>query len=253
MRRITLTIILASSIIYTYAQQAGLGFVVGVPQNDFRLATEAEGYGLNLTVMGKLGTQVVTFGGNINYMIYGLSTQNETLEAEITAGGSVIDSWSIPLRMTNTNGIFGMHGIMRITAPTKVVRPYIEGLFGFRYIHTTTKIEDVDYFWTDPDESNVLIRRTNLDDWILSYGGGGGLQFQLKESMYLDFRAYYLLGSEAEFYDASDTEQWEIEFNSDPSTYDRNTLDQDDLTIAPNPKRSTTDMIMFQLGITFQL
>lgn len=253
MKRFTLGLTLITIISFAQAQQAGFGFVVGVPHNEFRLATEAEGYGLNLTIMGKLGTKVVTFGANMNYMIYGLNRRRETLNTEITANGQVIDSWTIPLRITNTNGIFGTHAIMRITAPSRVVRPYIEGLFGFRYIHTTTKVEDIDYFWTDQDDSNVLFRRTNLDDWILSYGGGGGLQFELQESMYLDFRAYYLLGSEAEFYDASDTQQWNIEFNSDPGNYDRDNLNKDDLSVSASPKRSATDMMMFQLGLVFQL
>ena len=83
MKRALFIAVLTALSISTYAQQAGIGFVVGVPQNEFRLATEAEGYGLNLTLMGKLGTKVVTFGGNINYMIYGLSIKNETLDAEI--------------------------------------------------------------------------------------------------------------------------------------------------------------------------
>ena len=146
-----------------------------------------------------------------------------------------------------------MHGMMRITAPIKAVRPYVEGLFGFRYIHTSTKIVDVDYNWTDDGDDNVLLRKTNLDDWILSYGGGGGLQFQLKENMYLDFRADYLLGSKANFYDASDTKNWEIKFTSDPSTYDQNNVNKNDLDISSTPRSSTTDMLNFHLGVTFQL
>ncbi len=252
MRRFIYTAIVLGIAYSSFAQQAGIGFVVGVPHNDFRLATEAEGYGLNFTIMGKLGTKVVTFGANVNYMIYGLHSRRETLNVDIKSGNTVIDTWNIPLRITNTNGIFGTHAIMRITAPSRAVRPYIEGLFGFRYIHTTTKIVDVDYNWTNDDEDNVLIRKTNLDDWILSYGGGGGLQFELKENVYLDFRAYYLLGSEADFYDASDTQQWDVEFTSG-GNYDRNTVNQDDLSISSQPKRSTTDMIMYQLGVTFQL
>ena len=254
MKKSVLTIIgLTTLMTVSYAQQFGIGVVVGVPQNEFRIATEAEGYGLNASIMGKLGTRIVTFGANLNYMIYGRNDQDHDLTADITFGNTVIDRLVIPLRVINTNSIFGFHGHMRVTAPTKIIRPYIEGLLGFRYISTTTRIEDRDNFWDDGDDDNVIIRRTNIDDWIFSYGGGGGLQFEIGNDIYLDFRAYYLLGSEAEFYDGSDTENWEIEFGSNPQEFDKDNIDKDDFTFDAMPRRSTTDMMMFQLGVTFQL
>ena len=253
MKRLLLAITFSTALASSYAQQLGLGFVVGVPRNEFRLATEAKGYGLNLTALFPLGTDVVTFGGNINYQIYGYNSNDQNLNADITANGSVIDRLTIPLTITNTNSILGAHAIMRITAPTGAVRPYFEGLFGFRYISTTTKIEDEENFWkSNDDDDNVLVKRTNLDDWILSYGGGGGLQIELSENMYLDFRAYFLLGSEAEFYDGQDTKQWDIEFTGS-GQYDKNNLDRNDFEFGATPRKSTTDMLMFQLGLTFQL
>ncbi|MCP4460577.1 MAG: hypothetical protein GY816_21525 [Cytophagales bacterium] len=230
-----------------FAQQAGLGIVVGIPRNEFRLATEAEGYGLNLTVMFPAGSEVINFGGNINYMIYGLNAQNKDLFVGING----LPSFNIPLRVINTNSIFGMHAIMRITAPTENVRPYFEGLFGFRYISTTTRIEDRQDFWGD-EEDVVLVRRTNLDDFVLSFGGGGGLQFNIGDDSYLDFRAYYLLGSKAKFYDGSDTKHWEIDFSGDPSTFDINNPNADEFSFGATPRKSTTDMLMVQIGATFK-
>ena len=247
MRRILLSLAFALMLFTGMAQQAGVGIVVGIPRNEFRLATEAEGYGLNLNFMFPIGSEVINFGGDISYMIYGLNARNEDLFVGING----IPAFDIPLRIVNTNSIFGMHAIMRITAPTDNIRPYFEGLFGFRYISTTTRIEDRDDFWGD-DEDLVLVRRTNLDDFVLSYGGGGGIQFEIGDNVYLDFRADYLLGGNANFYDAKDTKQWEITFTGDPNDFDINNPDSDEFEFGTEPKNSTTDMLMVQLGATFK-
>ena len=255
MKKILFSFIFGFTAVTGFAQQAGLGFVVGVPRNEFRVATEAEGYGLNLTVMFPVGTKVINFGGNINYMIYGLNSRKEDLTAQIKFGNTVIDELFIPLRVVNTNSIFGMHGIIRITAPTDNIRPYFEGLFGFRYISTSTRIEDrsFDSRWSDQDD-DVIVRKTNLSDFVLSYGGGGGIQFAIGNDAYLDFRAYYLLGGKANFYDASDTKNWEVEFTNiyDPDTYDSGAVTGDDLDFGAQPRNSTTDMLMVQIGVSFE-
>lgn len=249
MKRQHIFIFFLCSALFTNAQQAGFGFSVGIPMKEFREATKAEGYGLGLTVTCPVGTEVVNFGANLNYQVYGYNAKNKDLIADITVGGTVIDQIYIPLRVINTNSIFGMHGVMRVTAPTDVIRPYFEGLVGFRYISTTTRIEDRDDFWND-DEDNVLVRRTNLDDWIFSYGGGGGLQIELGEDVYLDLRAYYLLGGKANYYDGNDTKKWDVEFSG--SGYNPNDINPDDFSISAQPKNSRTDMLMTQIGFVFK-
>lgn len=254
MRRFLFSSLLVVFSFTALAQQAGMGIVVGIPMREFREATRAEGYGLNFTVLFPLGTEVVTLGANLDYMIYGLNAKDENLYADITVGNTVIDRLYIPLRVITTNSIFGMHAMMRVTAPTDGVRPYFEGLFGFRYISTSTRIEDrsEDRFWTQDQDDNIIVRRTNLGDFVLSYGGGGGLQFELGKNAYLDLRGYYLLGGRADFYDGDDTKRWKVEFTSDPSSYDPDNLDSDDFTIGSSPKNSTTDMLVVQLGATFK-
>ena len=143
---------------------------------------------------------------------------------------------------------------MRITAPTDGIRPYFEGLFGFRYISTSTRIEERDDgFWNNnDDDDNVLVRKTNLGDCVLSYGGGGGLQFKIGKDAYLDFRAYYLLGGKAKFFDGSDTKSWDVTFTDLEENYDPDNIDSDDFTFGSTPRESTTDMLMVQIGATFK-
>jgi hypothetical protein len=234
------------------AQQAGIGFTVGIPRNEFREATNAEGYGLNLTAL--FGNGPVNLGFQTDYQIYGLLYRNYDLYADIYAGNTVIDRIWIPVTVVNTNSIFGLHANLRVTTPTKDVRAYFEGLFGFRYISTSTRIEDNTWNnrYSDPDD-DVIVRKTNLADIVLSYGGGGGLQFRLNKSSYLDLRAYYLRGGKAYFYDGDDTKKWRVTFSGDPETYDPDTVDGGDLSFDASPKYSTTDMLMLQLGIVFKL
>jgi hypothetical protein len=147
-----------------------------------------------------------------------------------------------------------MHAIMRITAPTDAVRPYFEGLFGFRYISTSTRVEDAsdDGFWSNDDDDDVIVSKTNLGDCVMSYGGGAGLQFEMKRNVYMDLRAYYLIGGNAQYYDADDTRKWKVEFNDLSSNYDPDNLDPNDFSIGGQPKESTTDMLIVQLGATFK-
>jgi hypothetical protein len=234
------------------AQQAGIGFTVGIPRNEFRQATDAEGYGLNF--VGLFGNGPVNFGFQADYQIYGLLYRDCDLYANIYSGNTVIDQIWIPVTVVNTNSIFGLHANLRVTTPTTNVRAYFEGLFGFRYISTNTRIEDNTWNnrYSDPDD-DVIVSKTNLADIVLSYGGGGGLQFKLNKSSYLDLRAYYLHGGKAYFYDVDDTKKWRVTFSGDPEFYDPDTLDGDDLTFDASPKYSTTDMLMLQLGVVFKL
>ena len=83
----------------------------------------------------------------------------------------------------------------------------------------------------------------------MSYGGGGGIQIAVSEGVFLDLRAYYLLGGNADFYDGSDTEDWKVEFGG--ASFDPNDINPDEFDIGAQPRNSTTDMLMLQLGLTF--
>jgi hypothetical protein len=97
-----------------------------------------------------------------------------------------------------------------------------------------------------------LVRKTNLGAFVMSYGGGGGLQFNIGDDAYLDLRAYYLLGGKARFYDGSDTKSWEVTFDDVQANYDPNNIDSNDFSFGGTPRESTTDMLMVQIGATFK-
>lgn len=239
----------------SFAQMGSLALTVGVPQNEFRENTDATGGGFDLSIAFPFQKDVPIFLGlDINYLVYGSNSQNEDLTADIrTSNGSLIDQLVIPLRITNTNSIFGTHAFIRVVAPFELIQPYAEGLIGFRYISTDTKILDRsnDGRYSDEDD-NVIIRKTVLDDWIFSYGYGGGFLIKIGNNAFLDLRADFFRGQRAQYYDGDDTESWSVEFTGSESAYDPENLEKGDLDFSTEPRESTTDLLMIKLGLAIK-
>ena len=254
MKKLLLTIPFLFSILFGQAQWVSLDVSIGVPQNEFRENTDATGGGLDLSfgIPFQKGFPI-SFGLDFNYMVYGSNSQDEDLIAEIRAGNTIIDQLVIPLTITNTNSIFGTHALIRAQAPFELVKPYIEGLAGFRYISTNTKITDrsFDSRYSDED-TDVIIRKTVLDDWIWSYGFGGGFMIKIGSSAYIDLRADFFRGQRAKYFDASDTEAWNIEFVG-ASAYDPENLESGDLDFEAQPRESTTDLLVIKFGVAFKI
>lgn len=256
MKKIYLTGLLVLAVITSQAQMGSLAFTVGVPQNEFRENTDATGFGFDLSFAIPFQKEFpVSMGLDFNYIIYGSNSQDETLSAQITLdnGTPIGDPIIIPLRIRNTNSIFGTHAFLRAQAPFEMVQPYVEGLFGFRYISTNTKILDLsdDRRWSEPDD-NVIVRETVLDDWVLSYGYGGGFMIKVGPQFFVDIRADFFKGERAKYFDGEDTESWNIEFSGDPTTFDSSTVDGDALEFETVARESKTDLLMIKFGVAFQ-
>ena len=245
------------------SQMGSLGFSLGLPQNDFRENTDATGFGgdLSLAFPFQKGTPVY-LGLDFNYMVYGINRENLDLFANITApDGSVLARLDIPLRVVNTNSLFGTHAFVRGVLPLDMIQPYGEVLFGFRYISTSTKLVDRsdERRWArDPDESDVISRETVLDDWILSYGFGGGFLIKLAPNFFLDLRADFFKGQRAEYFDAEDTEAWEVTISdvsgiTDPNDPQIDNIGGDNLSLGSNPRASTTDLLVIKFGVAFKI
>lgn len=259
MRKTILIItLITTTLTLTHGQLGSLAFSVGVPQNEFRENTDATGFGGDLTLAFPFQKGVpVYFGLDINYMIYGLNSSDETLSAQITTStGQILGNpIQIPLRVVNTNSIFGTHALIRAQAPFTGVQPYAEALFGFRYISTNVKIKDLtdDNRYSGDPEDDIIVRETVLDDWILSYGFGGGVFISIGPLVYIDLRADFFRGQRAEYFDGSDTESWNIEFSGDPTDFNPDTVGGDQLQFETSARESTTDMLVIKFGIGFKI
>ncbi|MDE0470331.1 MAG: hypothetical protein OXH57_00190 [Ekhidna sp.] len=255
MKKILLHLVFIFSFIAGQAQMGSIGFSLGLPQNNFKENTDATGFGGDLSFAMPLQRGIpVYLGLDINYMIYGSNARNEDLTASVNnQSGATLATLNIPLRIINTNSLFGTHLFVRSAAPFSLIQPYGEVLFGFRYISTNTKIRDRsdNMRWATNDDSDVIARVTVLDDWILSYGFGGGFLVKLSSSIFLDLRSDFFTGQRAKYYDGSDTESWEVTFSG--TNFDDATVTGDDLTFETQPRESTTDLLVIKLGVAYKI
>lgn len=239
-----------------FSQMGTLALTVGVPQNSFRENTDATGLGFDFSLAFPFQKGVpIYFGGDINYMVYGRNSRNEDLSAEIrSSNGDLIDQFNIPLRVVNTSSIFGTHAFIRAVAPFEKIQPYAEGLVGFRYISTTTKVLDRsnDGRYSEEEGSDVISRNTVLDDWVFSYGYGGGLLIKIGNNAYLNLRADYFKGQRARYFDGDDTASWNVEFTGIEAEYDRDDVSGGDFNYETEANESTTDLLTIKAGISFK-
>lgn len=155
------------------------------------------------------------------------------------------------MRVETFNTIIGGNLSLRVQAPTQFVKPYAEGLIGFNYFGTNTSVYDESEEFYLSEADNPLITSSNQNsDWTYSFGGAAGMLIQINESIFIDVRAAYRLGGNAQYYVEDDIEDWELVFNTIPTEPDD--FEDDDLSISAIPKESKTDMIVGTIGLTFK-
>jgi hypothetical protein len=227
-------------------------FVVGLPIGDFRNNTDATGFGLGTAILYKPAIMPVAFGLDGNFQVYGSNSQQEVLTATITMGNTVIDQIHIPLKITTENTIFNLNGIIRVIPDIKYVRPFIDGLIGFRNIATTTKIYDEtpDNKYSKSDDG-LIVSKKQLGDIVFSYGGAFGVMIDVgrRDMISIQLKGSYTLGGNADYFDGSDTKNWKVEFTgSDPEN-----IEGEDLNYTVTPRHSATDMLTIHLGVAFRI
>jgi len=169
----------------------GGDFVVGLPQNEFRDNIDDEGYGGSAFFGYFLGDTPIMVGADVGFLNYGTTKRFEPFSDDIP---------EVIVRVQTSNNILMAHGFVRLQPQDGPVRPYVEGLLGFKYLFTRSSIID-DYF----DEA--IASSTNFDDLAGSWGVGTGIDIRLWENrrrrgvadVSLTLGAKYLWGSEAEY------------------------------------------------------
>lgn len=210
--------------ITTKSQTLGGSLMLGSPQKEFGEYVDRLGYGLQ--VHGTLWTpdkfRPFTVGLNLAYLVYGEESERRPFSHTIP---------DVFVDVNRTNSLVNFHLLFQVAPFTGTVRPYIEGLFGGAYLFTQTDIESE---WNNAE----VARTTNFDDYTWSYGGGGGLLIQVGSGLgdvsrlFLDLKARYLLGSEAEY-----LTEGSIDIN--PS----------DGSITYHVSESKTDLLSFHIGV----
>jgi hypothetical protein len=203
--------------------QGGIDLLLGSPQKEFRKNVDRLGVGVTLNAgYAPEGTPVM-LGVEFGFMNYGSSERREPFSTTIP---------DVFVRVSTTNNFILGHAILRIQPNTGVFRPYLQGMAGFNYLFTETKIEN---------ENNVgqeVASSTNLSDGAFSYGGGAGVMFLVYHptdgtvsDVYVDLGARYIFGGEAEYLKEGSV---------------RNVNGR----VAYDVLRSNTDLLEFQIGVS---
>jgi hypothetical protein len=172
----------------------GGDFLVGLPQNEFRDNIDEEGYGFSGHFGYFIGHTPIMVGADIGYLNYGTETRLEPFS------GTIPD---VIVEVRTTNNILMLHGFARVQPQEGALRPYVEGLWGFKYLFTRTSIEEEVF-------NQPIASYTNFDDLASSWGLGAGIDIRLWEAwprpagggifdVSLNLSARYLWGSEAEY------------------------------------------------------
>lgn len=207
--------------------QAGLGLVMGIPIGDFQDNVDFSA-GLGGHIDFGIGDSPVSIGAEASYLWYGSASRDVPL----------VGLPDLAVRVDTSNDMFLMHGRVRVQQPQGRVRPYVDGLVGFNYLVTSTSV--------DAEESCIFIggtyvcdddgdSTTQLDDVVLSVGGGAGIQIAFGSApspARFDLSLRYLYGGEASYLTEEDLE-WREE------------------GVVLRPRRSRTDMVMIAVGVAW--
>lgn len=135
----------------------------------------------------------------------------------------------VMLDLTTTNNVLLLAAGPQLAMPRGPVRPYMNTFMGGAFFGTSSDLSGV--------HDNVSMAQTlNHHDVTWSWGGGGGLRFELPAGdhpVLMDIGARYHRNGRVEYLREGDI------------------TDLPDGSIVLDPQRSRADMLTFELGVTF--
>lgn len=210
--------------------EASVGLMVGFPSGEFKEHVSSVGIGLNFGGGIQLSQTPLFIGGELGFLIYGHDSRRERFSETIQ---------EVEVRVVTTNNILQGNLFLRLQPSVGTVRPYFEGLLGFKWFFTETRIRNV-YTIDEPIAESI-----NLGDVALGYGYGCGAAFHLVDRtgrweetgegpvrILLDLRLTYLMGSEAEY-------------------LKKGSIDRSGGNLIYNIERSETDFLIPSIGVRF--
>jgi hypothetical protein len=213
----------------------GLALSVATPQNEFRDELGATGYGAALNVLyhlgGHLGGLPLAVGVEGAAVTYGHARRRVPFRDDVPEVG---------LDVTTDNNVAQVLAVVRLQPARGLVRPYAEVVGGVNYLFTQSALRS-----TDHGES--FAQTTNYDDVAPTGGVGLGAMVRLHRragldgpkplrgggarEVLLDARVRYLVGGEASYLGRGD-------------------LRGEDGEVVVEPRRSRTDLLVPQVGVT---
>lgn len=178
------------------------------------------GYGLDLTGMFRLDPQGYF---NLRADLGGVRYGHERERIGFPVSGRV----AVDLNTDNQIG-FGAFGV-QLQIPDGWFRPYANAAVAATYFWTESSISGA-------DNSESFLQTTNLDDWSHAWIFGGGVMIPFGRSIgALNLGARYHYGASATYLKKGDI------------------TDNPDGSINLNPRNSKTDLVLWQLGVSFAI
>lgn len=209
-----------------------INVLVGVPSGSFR--DNIEGVGVGGSLFGGLRFRGAPFvlGLDLGVLIYGRTV--DTVPFSTTVGPRVM------VEVVTTNSILEPHLVLRLQPEVGRIRPYVDGLFGLKYLVTETRVRDEDR----SDEEETVASTTNFSDVAVSGGAGAGVDIRVYRgsetedvrTVSLHLGVQYLVGGRAEYLAEGSLED----------TNGNGQLDDEELDV----RRSNTTLVQPQIGVT---
>lgn len=226
MRALVLAFVLAAGAVSAQPTLTVTG-AVGVPQAGFRDALGRVSGGIGVGFVYQIPRTPLAVGVEGAMMTYGSEHRREPWSLTIP---------DVRLDVQTSNNVAQALAVVRLQVPDGPVRPYADALIGANHLFTQTDVRREYYHGEEP-----LASSTNYDDTALVYGAGLGAQVRVHTDVsdggrpyevLIDGRVRYLAGGEASYLGRGDITRY------DDGTYD------------VTPRRSRTDLLVPQLGVT---
>lgn len=176
--------------------QVSVGVVGSTSVGEFGTFVPEGAGGFLLHVDARLGDSIFSVGGEIGWKLYGDQTRTVPLSPLIPE----LPQASIDIN--TTNAMLPLYARVRAQTRQGRWRPYADGLIGLVTIYTTSAVGS----GGNCDESSCSgidnDRQTHSRDWVLSYGGGGGVMIAFSSREHaprLDVAIRYLRGGRARY------------------------------------------------------
>lgn len=172
--------------------EGGLYFNGGFPQGEFKDQIDKNAFGASGQIFFAPKSSPLAVGLELGFMNYGSETRREPFSTTIP---------DVTVEVNTSNNIVQGFFILRLHMPTGPIRAYGDGIVGFNYLFTETKI-------SDEDGGEDVASSTNQDDAAFAYGLGGGLQIPIYTrpagkgkpvEVLLDGGLRYIFGGDAEY------------------------------------------------------
>jgi hypothetical protein len=194
--------------------------LVAQPKGEFATQIDTDGFGGNLGALFRIDREgLLSVRGDVGGMQYG----SETLHVPyLPLTGRV------SLDVETTNSVFWGSIGPQISVPVGPVQPYMNAAIGFLDFNTSTSVRG-------SDSRYEYARSTNSDDATSAWIFGGGLYVPLGtgKTWKLHAGARYFYGGNATYLKEGDIE------------------DNPDGSVTLHPRRSKTDQVTWQAGVSY--